>query len=147
MYKFASLVVGLLLVLVVWPPGKTFASILYSAGSVKTSDDVSIEGELVDVSSYMLSEAKLVKSKESLKEKAASGVPVGIVDAHKNLYIIIAPAPRYAAFMTKVVKLTGLVKNGTICPKKMEIKSDTNWEEVQLENGAPHKLGLLEHIN
>lgn len=147
MRKFASLVVGLLFLIAVWPPWRTFAGGRYGAGSDKPSDDVSIEGELVDASSYMLSEANLFKSKESLKEKAASGVPVGIVDAHKNLYIIIAPAPRYAAYMTKVVKLTGLVKNGTICPKKMEIKSDTNWEEIRLENGAPYKLGLLEHIN
>lgn len=96
-----------------------------------------VQGELIDMGCYIRQGASGADHVQCAKRCAQRGNPVGVVDSEGQTYVIIAPAPGYADYMGKTVRITGSVKMVTIDPQKLEVKGDDGWTEVPLKGGAP----------
>ena len=65
---------------------------------------------------------------------ATGGIPVAVVDANKHVHFLAAPAPGYAPYVGKEVRLTGMVGKhaDAFLPQKLEVKENGKWVEKKL---------------
>ena len=106
---------------------------LYGQGEDKSQ----ISGTLVDLSCYakggfLTNDHGGMKGCGSMCARA--GLPVAVVDAEKKVHVLAAPAPGYADYIAKQVRITGKVgKNADVfIPEKLEIKDGDQWVEKDL---------------
>ncbi len=113
--------------------------LMLQAGDEKTKGTATIEGTLVDMKCYSAGgfvtnthkDAKGNDLPNCATACASMGIPVGVLDAEKNVYIIAGPAQGYANWMAKEVRIHGMFgKHANVfIPDKIEVKEDGKWVE------------------
>ena len=113
--------------------------LMLQAGDKKTTADNTIEGILVDTKCYSTSGFVTNTHKDAQGNDipncatacASMGIPVGVLDAEKNVHIIAGPASGYAGWMSKEVRMHGTFGKyaDVFIPDKIEVKEDGKWVE------------------
>jgi hypothetical protein len=93
-----------------------------AAALTELSPDTVIEGTLVDARGYITLSSVDDGYAYASFQNAESNLPLGIVTAEKQFYIIDIPPKRIASFVTQKVKVTGTVhkKTNIIQPDTIE---------------------------
>ena len=112
--------------------------LMLEAGEQKVGGDT-IEGILVDTKCYSTNgfvtnthkDAKGNDIPNCATACASMGIPVGVLDAEKNVHIIAGPASGYAGWMSKEVRMHGMFGKyvKVFIPDKIEVKEDGKWVE------------------
>ena len=95
-----------------------------------------IEGTLVDTKCYFADPANKGNDHGPMKACgtacAKSGLPVGILTADGKHYGLVVPSPSVADYVGQTVRASGSVREGSLVPTKLEVKTATGWQEVKL---------------
>lgn len=116
--------------------------LMLHAGDEKTEGAATIEGTLVDMKCYSAGgfvtndhkDAKGNTLANCATACASMGIPVGVLDAEKNVHVIAGPAQGYANWMAKDVRMHGTFGKyaKVFIPDKVEVKEDGKWVEKDL---------------
>lgn len=101
----------------------------------KESKAKTVEGTLVDSKCYLGGGATgndHMGMKGCGTACAKSGIPVGVLTAEGKYFTLALPAPQLADYIGQTARATGVVKQGSIVPDKVEVKKGEKWEEVKL---------------
>lgn len=106
---------------------------LAKSPAAKTS---TIEGTLVDTKCYFADPANKGNDHGPVKGCgticAKAGSPVAILTAKGKHYPLVVPSPVVADHVGQTVRVTGMEKEGSFVPTKLEVKKGTSWQEVKL---------------
>lgn len=113
--------------------------LMVHAGDEKSTGTGTIQGTLIDTKCYSTGgfvtndhkDAKGNTIPNCATACASMGIPVGVLDAEKNVHIIAGPASGYAGWMAKEVRMHGTFGKyaDVFIPDKVEVKEDGKWVE------------------
>lgn len=94
------------------------------------------EGTLVDGKCY-LSDNSLTGNDHGPMKNCGTmclkgGTPGGLLTKDKKFHALIAPSTALADYVGQTVRVHGMLNNGSILAKKVEVKKNGKWEAVKL---------------
>src|SRR6266436_7334900 len=123
-----------LLVLVAFAVG---VSCLYAA----EEKEKTLEGTLVSASCYLADNSATGNEMNGIKECGTGclkqGKPAGLLTKEKQFHILDAPSLLLAPYVGQEMRVTGIDYNGVISVKKAEVRTDGEWEEIDIKSLIP----------
>jgi hypothetical protein len=111
--------------------------------AAEEKEKVTLEGTLVSVSCYLANNSSTGNEMEGIKDCGSGclkqGKPAGLLTKEKQFHILDAPSLLLAPSVGQEMRVTGIDYNGVISVKKAEVRTDGEWEEIDIKSLIPKR--------
>jgi hypothetical protein len=111
--------------------------------AAEEKEKVTLEGTLVSVSCYLANNSSTGNEMEGIKDCGSGclkqGKPAGLLTKEKQFHILDAPSLLLAPYVGQEMRVTGIDYNGVISVKKAEVRTDGEWEEIDIKSLIPKR--------
>jgi hypothetical protein len=125
-----------------------FATLGHAQGGMGAGKVTTVSGRLVDTKCYSMMSVNVGMDHQTPHGEmkgcgalcARLGIPVGVLTAKKEVWLLVTPATDLADFVGKEARITGTAVYGgkSIRPDKIEVKGDDgSWTAVNITMPMP----------